>query len=233
MTKELLSAWNVDFEPVNVEGNLAALQEMVQLGAPLVPAVAYQGKIVHGWNPAAVAQLVGVPYSDTPELSPQALRQRLNRILADAREALERTPVALLETMGKGRNRTLRNLGYHLFRVAASYVDSLEGDGLQEAWLQEEAPDSMRTGADLSQFGAGVQERLERWFGQAPSAVFGETVYTYYGEQTAHSLLDRTTWHAGQHLRQIHDLLEQHAVLTPGSLPAALFDKLPMPRAVW
>src|SRR5574341_1511116 len=124
MTKELLSAWGVEFEPVNVEGNDEAIREMVALGAPLVPAVAYNGRIVHGWNPAAYGKLLGVPYSDVPRLAPPELARRLDGILALTQAALRRAAPAHLALEGPGRKRSLRQLAYHTFRLGAAFVDA-------------------------------------------------------------------------------------------------------------
>jgi hypothetical protein len=134
---------------------------------------------------------------------------------------------------GPGRKRSLRQLAYHTFRLSAAFVDAIERDGLEEAWLQEEAPAEMAGSAQLSDYGEGVRLRLRRWFGQADPAIYGETAYTYYGDCTVHSLLERTTWHAGQHMRQLYDLLARHAIAPDARLDPAVFDDLPMPKAVW
>jgi hypothetical protein len=233
MTKELLSSWGVDFDPVNIEGNDDALREMIALGANLAPVVAAAGGMVQGWNPGAVAALVGVPYADVPRLNPAQLAARLDEILALAQQALRQTPEAQLALEGPGRRRTLRQLAYHAFRLSAAFVDAMEQDGLEEAWLQEEAPPGLRTGPDLAAFGDAVRARLTRWFAQAPPETYRGTAYTYYGEQSVHALLERTCWHAGQHMRQAYDLLERHGVLPPGALDPAVFHDLPLPRAVW
>ena len=38
------------------------------------------------------------------------------------------------------------------------------------------------------------------------------TVSTYYGPQTTHAFMERTTWHAAQHLRQIYWFLDEMGV---------------------
>jgi len=233
MTKELLASWGVEFDAINVHGNVEAVREMVSLGAPLVPAVAYKGRIAHGWNPAAYAKLLDVPYTGVPELSPGELAARLDAILSRAQDWLRRTPQDKLKLEGPGRRRELRQLGFHMFRLSAAFVDSMEGDGLQEGWLQEEASDDLRSGAELATFGEGVRTRLKDWFAKAGALPWQEPVWTYYGEQSAHELLERTTWHAAQHLRQVHDLLSRNGVIPAQALDPALFAKLPLPKALW
>lgn len=233
MTKEILASWGVEFDAINVAGNVEALREMVHLGAPLVPAVAYDGKIVHGWNPAGYAKLLGVAYSGVPALSPRELVQRIDAILAAVQGWIRVAPAATLKLEGPGRRRELRQLVYHVFRLSMAFVDAMEKDGLQEAWLQEEAPDSVRTGAQLAAFGDQARARVREWFAAHPPAAWQDAVWTYYGEQSAHELLERTAWHGGQHYRQIHDLLSHAGAVPAGALDPALLEKLPMPKALW
>jgi hypothetical protein len=233
MTKEMLASWGVEFDAVNVAGNKEALEEMVHLGAPLVPAVAFNGKIVHGWNPAGYAKLLGVAYSGVPKLSPDQLAQRMDAILATIQQWLRATPTAKLALEGPGRRRELRQLAYHAFRLSAAFVDAMEDDGLQEAWLQEEAPESVRTGTELADFGDKARAQLRKWFATHASVAWKDPVWTYYGDQSAHELLERTTWHGGQHFRQIHDLLSRANVIPAGTLDPALLADLPMPKELW
>lgn len=58
-------------------------------------------------------------------------------------------------------------------------------------------------------------------------------VETYYGPKTAHELLERTTWHAAQHLRQLYAFLERMGVSVDNPLGEADFEGLPMPKEVW
>ena len=233
MTKEMIASWGIEFDAINVAGNREALEEMVHLGAPLVPAVAYGGKIVHGWNPAGYAKLLGVEYSGVPALTPQQLAERIDTILAKIQDWLRVTPTDKLKLEGPGRKRELRQLAFHAFRLSAAFVDSMEQDGLQEAWLQQEAPETMRTGSDVAAFGDTARKRVRDWFATHPSVPWEEAVWTYYGDQSAHELLERTCWHGGQHFRQIHDLLSRSGVIPVSALDTKLLAKLPMPKDLW
>ena len=91
----------------------------------------------------------------------------------------------------------------------------------------------MRTGAQLAAFGDQARARVREWFAAHPPAAWQDAVWTYYGEQSAHELLERTAWHGGQHYRQIHDLLSRAGAVPAGALDPALLEKLPMPKALW
>ena len=49
----------------------------------------------------------------------------------------------------------------------------------------------------------------------------------------AHDLLERTTWHAGQHLRQLYILAERIAITPEAPEPVEAYAGLPMPAAIW
>ena len=101
---------------------------------------------------------------------------------------------------------------------------------LPETWLQEMAPPGLPDGPALAGYGAAVRAALRRWLA-TDDAVAG-TVETYYGRQTGHELLERTTWHAAQHLRQIHAPWRRPA---PGrrSRSTDRSWRLPIPQSVW
>lgn len=223
----------MDFEPVNVHGNPAAQAELTAQGVPRVPATVLDGRIVHGWNPAELARLVGVDFDDTPALQPAELAQALDNILYYSQHLVKRLTPEQLAITHPERKRVLRDLAFHIFRIGSAFVDTLEQGMLRQEWYAETAPAEMKAGEDIAAYGQQVRERLADWFAQAPPEVFGQTAHTYYGDQPTHHLLERTTWHAGQHLRQVYDLLETHDALPVPPLSPELFEGLPMPAELW
>ena len=226
-------AWGVEFDAVNVLESPDAKSRLRELGIPAVPATVVGGRVVHGWNPEGLAELVGVPYEGVPPLAPAELAERLEEILSMTQYALQRAPAAGLERCSPGRNRNVRDLGYHVFRVAEAFVDAIEQGYLPESWLFENAPEHLRGGGDLASHGKAVRARLADWFASAPAPGYGHPVETYYGTQTVHALLERTAWHCGQHLRQVWALLAEGGTLPAEGLDSAVFAGLPMPEALW
>jgi hypothetical protein len=53
------------------------------------------------------------------------------------------------------------------------------------------------------------------------------------GPQSGHEWLERTTWHAAQHLRQLHALLEALGVPPHEPLSSADLARLPLPASLW
>jgi hypothetical protein len=95
-----------------------------------------------------------------------------------------------------------------------------------------EEPAADATTEALVAYGAKIRDRFRAWW-QAGDTAPSKTLQTYYGPQTLHELMERTTWHSGQHVRQYMMLLEKEGVSHHRPLVAADFAKLPMPQNVW
>ena len=229
----MLSSWGVTFEAVNVAGNPAALEELKRLGAPLVPAVAVGERIVHGWNPQGFAELVGVSYTEVPQLPPPELAKRLDRILQATQHVMQQIPTDQLDSRTPGGERTIRDLGYHIFRLSLVFRDAAVEDRFPEAWLLEKVPAELGNGQEIAGYGALVRAKLEQWFTEHTEESFSRTVHTYYGPQSLHALLERTTWHAAQHFRQVYALLEGMGIAPDQPLTAEDYAGLPLPEILW
>lgn len=200
-------------------------------GITRVPAVIAGGRAVHGWNPAAVAGLVGVTYDDGLVLPLPELQARLDTILQAAQRAAMQVPAKHLHMRTPGRDRSVFQLAYHLFRVGQSYRDAMERGHLPEAWFEEQPSPDMPDMAAIAQYGESVRNGLHDWWGR-PGA-FDGTVETYYGPQQAAAFFQRTVWHTAQHLRQLYDLLDQMGVTPEAPLASEDFAGLPLPQSVW
>jgi uncharacterized damage-inducible protein DinB len=227
----LLSSWGVAFEAVDVEAEPGARAELDRLGIPLVPAVVAGDRAVHGWNPKAVAQLLDLPYREPSRLPVSDLARRLDRVLGVAQRLLAQVPREHLELRHPGRDRSLRQLGYHIFRLSLALRDALAERRFPEAWLQEEAPAGLADGPAIAAYGDEVRATLRAWGRQADA--WAGTVPTYYGTQTAHEILERTVWHAAQHVRQVTALLERAGVTPADRLTRADLEDLPLPAEIW
>lgn len=218
---------------MNVDEQPAAHAELSQLGVPRVPAVALNGRAVHGWNPPEYARLLGITYQAQAKLSPAELAGRLDQVLESAERLLRALPEKHLSYVPPERDRTILDLGYHVFRLSLAFTDAVDLGALPETWFAERAPADMTDGAALASYGALVRARLQGWFEGAAADDFVREVRVYYGPQSGHDLLERTTWHAGQHLRQLYALAERLGVTPLAPMPVEAFRGLPMPDALW
>ena len=76
---------------------------------------------------------------------------------------------------------------------------------------------------------------LDDWFeSRGETRDWSESADVYWGEQTMHQYLERTTWHAGQHLRQVEWILtEELGIELEQPISPAVLEGLPLPEKVW
>jgi hypothetical protein len=221
----------VKFEGFDVEAEPERRRDLEPFGIPRVPATIVGDRAVHGWNPKALAELVGVPYTEREPLTPSELARRLDTVLAATQRAMRQIPPEHLGMKAPGRNRTVRQLGFHVFRLSAAFVDTREQGHLPEQTFEENPPAEMADGKAVAAYGETVRRRLAAYCTRRDWC--DGTVSTYYGPQSTHEFMERTTWHAAQHLRQIYWFLERMAVHADSPLTDADLEGLPIPRDVW
>jgi len=221
----------VKFDGFDVEAEPERRRDLEPFGIARVPATIVGGRVVHGWNPKALAELVGVPYTEREQLSPTELAQRLDVVLTAAQRAMRQMPSEHLGMKAPGRNRTVRQLGFHLFRLSAAFVDTREQGHLHAQTFEESPPAEMADGDAIAAYGETVRRRVAE-YARRPGWCDG-TVSTYYGPQSSHDFVERTTWHAAQHLRQLYWFLDRMNVRADSPLTDADLEGLPVPRDVW
>ena len=208
-------------------------EELKRLGIARVPALTVGERAAHGWNPPAYAELLGIPYAETAKLAPTELARRLDIVLDTTQRLIREVPDRHLDWRPPERNRTFRNLGYHVFRLSLAFVDGMDLGEFPESWLLDQAPADLGDGAAIARYGALVRGRISGWFEGASPREFERTIKVYYGPQSGHDLLERTTWHAAQHLRQLYALCERLEIRPPAPMPIDAFKGLPLPDALW
>jgi hypothetical protein len=219
------------FESIDTEATPEATQDLAAFGIPRAPAVIVGDKAVHGWNPQGVAELVGVDYDEAEKLTCAQLAERLDAILVAAQRAMRQIPEAHLGFKWPGRDRTILQLGYHIFRIALTYRDTREQGMLQEYWFGENPSSDMHTGSAVADYGERARVQMAEWL--RGEGVFEGMCETYYGPQSAPELFERTVWHTAQHLRQIYVMLETVGVAPEAPLTEADYQGLPLPASIW
>ena len=131
--------------------------DLEAFGVMRVPATIVGDRVVHGWNPKALAELVGVRYRAPKKLSPAELARRMDVVLAATQRAIRQVPREHLGMKYPGRDRTVHQLGFHVFRVAASFADTREQGHLDGAWFEENAPAEMADGDAVARYGETVR----------------------------------------------------------------------------
>ena len=207
------------------------MAELQRLGVRSVPVLSRGDKYIFGQSTKQIVEFLGLTEKSGPELSTDELASRVSKFMDAALELIPLMPADRLDTHVPGRPRSYRTLAFHLFRVVDAFLDTNENVTLVQAMFREEPAPDASTEA-LVAYGTKVRDRFRAWW-QAGDTAPSKTLQTYYGPQSLHELMERTTWHSGQHVRQYMMLLEKEGVSHHRPLVASDFAKLPMPQNVW
>lgn len=183
-----------------------------------------------------VARIAGVELGLQQILPVQELVRRIDIVLSAEQRYFGQLPEDKIQGQVPGRPRTFANLAWHTFNVVDAWLELVVGgQPLTETAYKRNAPAGQDGKTAILAYGADVQKRLREWWrGAGPHLDYAGRADVYYGEQSLHDYLERTTWHAGQHTRQMMMILETFAGLAPeGPLGPDLWAGLPMPEGVW
>ena len=191
-------------------------------------------KFVFAQNIAQVVEFLKLDEKTGPVLSPAQLVERMTRFIDAAVALVTLMPDDRLDCEVPNRPRKYRALAHHMFRIPESSVEIAGGAFFSEA-LPVATPDpaDMASTTALADYGRRVRGKVEAWWRDAPDKAAQEIVQTYYGPQKLHEVLERATWHIGQHTRQWMMLLEMAGIAFERPLGDADFADLPMPKQVW
>jgi hypothetical protein len=234
-TKEFLTRHGVPFLSRNVLADDGAYEELERFGLRQVPIVTRGDAWANGQVLADVAKLAGIAWGGARILPVAELHLRLETLLLAALRFLEQLPEEALDRQLPNRPRSYADLAYHIFNIADAFLEHEEaGIPLTFDSYNRVPQPGPAMKARLLAYGAEVQRRLADWFdGPGRSRDWRARADVYYGEQTLHDFLERTTWHAGQHVRQLAWVLEGMGIAPEEPLGRAVFEGLPMPEKVW
>ncbi len=180
------------------------------------------------------AKFIGSAVSAAPGLTPEELYRKYEMVFSAGQRYARQFPVErLLERVIPHRERVIRTLCYHVFRIGEAFLETWDGAEYSVKIADNEPPDSMKSGDDIARYGADVWKRYEAWWAGLEDRSLSRTLKTYYGDTNAHRVFERVTWHSAQHCRQLVAVLERMGIepdrpLTPGDLAG-----LPLPDRLW
>ena len=199
-----------------------------------MPVVSRGEKFVFAQVIKDVVDFLELPDDTAPNLSPDELKERYDRILETAVRLVGQMPDTHLEKELPDRPRSWRVLLHHVFQIPTSFLDMEEtGETLTYENMVAPPPNDMTTSAAIAQFGDGVRRRFKEWAGRTAGEDFSGPVPTYFGGTTRHEMLERTVWHSTQHVRQVAALLEDVGVTPDRPLTESATAGLPLPKGVW
>jgi hypothetical protein len=232
-TKEFLATRGVPFLSRNVLADPDAFSELSRFGLRQVPIVTLGDSWANGQILADVAKLVGITDLKIQMLSTRELKQRLDHVMEGTQRFFSQVPDEHLGTQLPNRPRSYSELAYHIFNIVDAFLEEKDGKRLEyESYYRVPAPGDGR--AEILAYGADVHRRLNEWFaGPGRHCEWGALADVYYGQQSQHQFLERTTWHSMQHARQMMWVLQRMDIGPDRPFTPNLYAGLPMPEQVW
>jgi hypothetical protein len=211
-------------------------ERLAELGLRTVPVVSLGDQYVFAQNLEDVAEFVGLQGTGHTPLPPDELIKRWGIVLRTVQRYIRQMPDGKLEErVIDNRDRSIRLMGHHVFRIAEAYLETAV-DGVEySAQLANRPPEdgTFTTGAEIASYGGEVTKRLEKWWdGLADKSVSGK-VKTFFGMQPVAMLFERSTWHCAQHARQLAAVLERFGIEPDGRLTKEDLAGLPLPEGLW
>lgn len=233
-TKEFLQKNGIPFLSRNVLDDESAFQELERFGLKQVPIVTRGDEWANGQVLRDVARLCGIAYGEVRLLPVAEMRARLDTVLAGAARFLAQMPDEALARMLPNRPRSFAQLGWHIANIADAFLEHEDGIPLTfDSYMRVPTPE--QSGREqLVAYAQTMRQRMADWFdGPGRACDWSKRADVYYGEQTMHEFLERTLWHAGQHVRQLMWVLEGIGIAPDGPLGRETFEGLPMPEKIW
>lgn len=230
--KEFLERKGVDFISHNVMEDSSEFDKLSELGIPEQYPIVRRGEDwVMAVDLSDVASIANVS-AEVEILPVDELYSRLLDFLDATNRFVSQIPKNELTTNIPNRPRSYADLIFHIYSIPDAFIS-------HEVGLELRYPESPSWNHEsiiaLETYGAIVNQRLRDWYnGPGQETDWSETVHIHYGSPTRHAFFERTTWHTGQHTRQLEWIIENkldRSVSSP--LDKDLIDGLPMPEKVW
>ncbi len=233
--KEFLTRHGVPFDSVNVLEDKQALAELETLGIRSVPIIRRGNDWANGQVLRDVARVAGIAWGGAKVLPVPELAARLIEIQTTAQRLFAQIPDDKLGRMLPRRPRSYAQLAYHIFNIADAFLEhEVQGLPLKEGAYSRVPPPEMNTKAKILTYGQDVLRRFRAWWSGAEQTTdFSRKAHVYYGDVTLQDYLERTTWHSGQHVRQLVMVLGMLGIEPDRPPTRETFAGLPMPDKVW
>ena len=203
-------------------------------GLRKVPVLAKGDKYAFGQMLDPFAKFIGVQPSGANALTPEQLYKKYEMVFAAGQRLARQFPTERLnERVIPNRERVIRTLCYHVFRIGEAFLETWDGAEYSSKIADNEPPESMRTGEDIARYGASVWKRYEAWWAGLEDRTLSRMLKTYYGDTSAHKVFERVTWHSAQHCRQLAAVLERMGIEPDRPLTPADLAGLPLPERLW
>ncbi|NKB37745.1 MAG: hypothetical protein GKR93_11325 [Gammaproteobacteria bacterium] len=231
-TKEFLTKHGIQYNSINVQEDNDAFDNLSRLGARSIPVVTRGEEFVYAQDIDVLADFLGIPQT-RQVLTFEVLLEKLDLLLLAAQRYLRQMPDELMSNSLPGRDRNYSDLAYHIFVIPLAFLDAVSGQELSYAYFERRPPKSISTISGLISYGDEIRKKLESWQVSTTQTTMPDSVLTYYGQHSTHSVLERTAWHTAQHVRQLMELLDKHKIEVDEPLGDRELAGLPLPDEVY
>ena len=183
-----------------------------------------------------VAEFVGLTGTGHTPLRSDILMRKWAAVLRAACRYVRQVPgERWAERAIATRDRSIRLLCHHIFRIGEAFLEvAIDGVEYKEQLANVPPGDGVYlSGGEIAAYGESIIQRLEQWWNALHDKSCQNKVRTFYGEQPAHLLLERSTWHSAQHTRQMIAVLERLNIDPDGRLTEDDYAGLPLPERLW
>ena len=219
----------------NVLTDEGALEELLALGTRQLPVISRGKDWVNGQSLKEIARLVGIDLGIIRHLPPAELVRRIDVVVDGASRFFAQIPRTTWTTSFPVDRVPMHSLPGTCSNVVDAFLEHEEGIALQ-ATAYNRVPAPGTTGQQILAYGGDVRQRFAAWWQSAleTRTDWNNSASVYYGDVSRHEFLERTTWHAGQHARQLMWILEDKLLILPDRpIDPATWTGLPMPDKVW
>ena len=211
-------------------------EQLLKLGVRNVPVVAKGENYVFGQNLEDVAEFVGLQGTGHKPLPPDQLLKKWVMVLRAVQRYMRQMPAERInENVIENRERSIRLLAHHAFRIAEAYLETAE-NGVEYSIGHANVPPkdgTCTTGAEIAGYGEEVIKRLQKWWDGLPDKSLAWQIKTYYGMQPMAQVFERSTWHSAQHSRQLAHVLERMSITPDRKLTPEDLAGLPLPERLF
>ena len=231
--KDFLRSHGISFDSINIAESPSGLEKLSKQGIKAVPVLMQGDRFIFAQVLSDIAKFLGIEDDNHVPLTLEQLVTRLVTIFNAAQRYARQIPVSHLNHMLPGRARSYRELAYHIFRIAECFLEATRGRTLTDEDLNKPPGNNLQTGEEIAEYGQRVLQTLNVWWNSEKIRTEEQIIATYFGPQTLHVVLERTTWHSAQHTRQLMMVLKTLNIEPDGPLLPENLSGLPLPEKVW
>jgi len=209
-------------------------ERLLKLGVRNVPVVARGEKFVFGQLLENVAEFVGFAGTGQQKLPPEQLYDKYRVIQQAAQRLIAQVPQQRFnERVIANRDRSIRFLCYHMFRIAEAFIEAWDGAEYTVQFANIPPGDEVATPQHVVAYGETVRAKFDAWWARVEDKSCRKALKTFFGPCPAHDLFERSTWHTAQHCRQLADVLQRFGVTPDHPLTAEQLAGLPLPDRLY